>query len=103
MKSSTINQAGRTPQYEPGDIIRVQAHSNYCKVHFTNNTGAVVVSKVLHLVQAKLPADMFVRVHRSHLLNKQYIKQVFGSHSKTAELFNGEFIPVSRRKRGLFG
>lgn len=82
MKSSTINQAGRTPQYEPGDIIRVQAHSNYCKVPFTNNTGAVVVSKVLHLVQAKLPADMFVRVHCSHLVNRLLIKRISGRIQK---------------------
>ena len=99
MKSSAINQAGRTPQYEPGDIIRIQAHSNYCKIYFTNEIGAVVVSKVLHLVQANLPADMFVRVHRSHLVNRQYIKQVSGTHVKIAELTNGEYIPISRRKQ----
>lgn len=102
MKSSEINQAGRTPQYEPGDIIRVQAQSNYCKIYFTNETGSVVVSKVLHLVQAKLPADMFVRVHRSHLINRLFIKSVSGTHTKTVELTNGEFVSVSRRRHAVF-
>ena len=101
MKSSEINQAGKTPQYEPGNIIRIEAKSNYCKIHFTNGVATLVLSKVLHLVQANLPADMFVRVHRSHLINRQYIKQVSGTHVKIAELTNGEYIAFSRRKQAM--
>ncbi len=102
MKSAAINQAGRTTQYEPDDIIRIQAHSSYCKSHFSNEIGPLVVSKVLHLVQANLPADMFVRVHRSHFVNRLFIKSVSGTHTKTVELSNGEYIPVSRRKQAAF-
>lgn len=89
-------------QYSPEKIVRVQAQSNYCKIHFTNQTRTLVVSKVLHLVQKELPEDMFVRIHRSHLINKCYIKNVLDTHSKMVELTNGEFISVSRRKRTLF-
>ncbi len=88
--------------FEPANIIRVQAHSNYCKIHFTNLTGTLVISKVLHLVQANLPSDMFLRVHRSHLVNRLYIKRVSGTHTKTVELTNGEFVSVSRRRHAVF-
>ena len=87
--------------FEPSSILRVQAQSNYCKIYFIDRRNPMVVSKVLHLVQQKLPADMFIRVHQSHLLNRHCIKQVSGTNTKTAELINGEFIGFSRRKQAL--
>ena len=87
--------------FEPKNILRVQAQSNYSKIYFIDQGKTVVVPKVLHLLQKQLPPDMFIRVHQSHLLNKQCIKQVSGTHTKTAELINGEFILFSRRKQAL--
>ena len=103
MKLSEINHAGRTSQFEPTDIIRIQAQSNYCKIYFINQCKTLVVAKVLRLVQEKLPPDMFVRVHRSHLVNRMYIKALNGMQHKTLELINGETVAVSRRKRTAFG
>lgn len=93
---------GNKNQFEPANIIRVQAHSNYCKIHFTNQRGTIVVSEVLHRVQDKLPAQLFLRIHRSHLVNKLYIKQVLGTQTKKVELTNGEFVAVSRRRHAVF-
>lgn len=87
--------------FEPEKILRIQAQSNYCKIYFIDDRNPVVISKVLHLVQETLPADMFVRVHQSHVVNKQHILQVSGTHNKIAELTNGEFIPISRRKQAV--
>jgi len=87
---------------KPGNIIRIEAKSNYCKIYFTDQRAVLVVSKVLHLVQANLPADMFVRVHRSHLVNRLFIKSVSGTHTKTVELTNGELVAVSRRRHAVF-
>lgn len=93
------NRRSETTAFEPGNILRIEAQSNYCKIFSIDRAKTMVVSKVLHRLQEKLPADMFIRVHRSHLVNRQYIKQVSGNHTKTAELINGESIPVSRRKQ----
>ena len=86
---------------EPNNILRIEAQSNYCKIYFIDRCKTVVVAKVLHLVQQKLPADMFVRVHKSHLINKQHIRHVSGTNQKIAELTNGECIPISRRKQAV--
>lgn len=91
----------KTTSFEPEKILRIQAQSNYCKIYFIDRRNPMVVSKVLHLMQQKLPAYMFIRVHRSHLINRQYIKQVSGTHTKTAELTNGESIVFSRRKLAM--
>lgn len=61
----------------------------------------MLVSKVLNQIQQQLPPEMFIRVHRSHLVNKHYIKKVSGTHIKKAELINGESIVFSRRKLAM--
>ena len=86
---------------EPGSILRVKASSNYCIIYFTNQQKQLVVSKVLRWVQERLPAEMFLRVHRSHLVNRMHVQQVKGSLIKSIQLTNGDYVPVSRRKRGV--
>jgi DNA-binding LytR/AlgR family response regulator len=97
-----IPQAEGIYLLEPGSILRVEASNNYCKIHFINQQRRlVVVSKVLLWVQDRLPADMFIRVHRSHLVNRLHVQQVKGNGTKTVELTSGEFVPVSRRRQHM--
>jgi DNA-binding LytR/AlgR family response regulator len=86
---------------EPGNILRVEASSNYYKIHFDKKQKAMVLPITLMRVQEGLPADMFLRVHRSHLVNKLYVKQVSGGEAKIIELTNGDLIAVSRRKHSI--
>ena len=82
----------------PEQIIRVEGISNYSKIFFTN-MPPLVVAKVLHWFQDGLPAQMFTRVHRSHLVNRMYVKEMNGSKNKFLLLRNGETVAVSRRKQ----
>lgn len=81
-------------------IIRVQSLSNYSKVYSTQGRP-FVVSKVLHWFEEQLPPAMFARVHRSHLVNRQFIPQQ--DIDTSLLLCNGDVIPVSRRKKGAVG
>ena len=77
------------------DIIRIEAVSNYSRIYLSNG-NTIVVAKVLHLLQDLLPETMFVRVHRSHLINKLFVQSVKGSNRKRLLMNNGEYIGVSR-------
>ncbi len=83
------------------EIVRVEAVSNYSRIHFANGKK-ITVAKVLHWFEDTLPVEMFARVHRSHLVNKIFVEKVRGTHSRTLLLNNGESIIISRRKRMLF-
>ena len=80
------------------EIIRVEASSNYSRIHFSDGKK-ITVTKILHWFEETLPAEMFARVHRSHLINKSFVETIIGTHSKTLLLQNGETISISRRKR----
>lgn len=86
---------------DTSSIVRVEARSNYCRIYFMDERKALVVSKVLGWVAYRLPADMFVRVHRSHLVNRCFIQQVSGNAAKIIELTNGDCVPVSRRRQAV--
>jgi two-component system, LytTR family, response regulator len=85
-------------QMPPTNIIRVEALKNYCKIYFKNNQNTLVISITLMRVQERLPSEMFVRVHRKHLINKLHIKHLKKEPARVIEMNNGEYIPISRRK-----
>ena len=85
---------------QPENIIRIEASSNYSKIYFSN-AKPMLVAKVLHWFEDKLPQQMFARVHRSHLVNKMFMCQVNGAKNKMLLLNNGESIAVSRRRSGV--
>jgi two-component system LytT family response regulator len=77
-------------------IIRIQARSNYCRIYCTDERYPITVAKVLQWFQNILPQQDFIRTHRTHLVNKQFIKK----KSMTEVLLqNGEIISISKRRR----
>jgi two-component system, LytTR family, response regulator len=86
----------RKVQYE--EIIRIQGMSNYSKIYFIHG-APLVVAKVLHWFENSLPGEMFARIHKSHLINRKYVKEVSGIGYRDLLLHNGELIVMSRRKK----
>jgi two-component system, LytTR family, response regulator len=80
----------------PSHIVRVESSSNYSRVFFTNRPP-LLVCKILQWFEDMLPMDSFVRVHRSHLVNRAFIAD---RPSETYLLLQGgQVVPVSRRRR----
>ncbi len=85
------------------DIIRIQAISNYSKIYL-NSQRSITVSKVLHWFEDQVCLSSFIRSHRSHLINRQFVKQYHSINNAggVAYLCNGEKINISRRRKQLF-
>ena len=81
-----------------GNIVRVEGLSNYSKIYFSSG-HPMTVAKVLHWFEDKLPAELFARVHRSHLVNKMFVQEINGSNYRNLLLTNGENIAIGRRKK----
>jgi two-component system, LytTR family, response regulator len=79
-------------------IIRVEAISNYSKIYF-NDGKKMVVAKVLAWFEERLCANYFIRIHRSHIINKDAITLYSDSQVR---LSNNDSITVARRKKVLF-
>ncbi|NLL27503.1 MAG: response regulator [Bacteroidales bacterium] len=80
------------------DIIRCQSDDCYTNI-FLNDGKQVMVSKTLKEIEESLSANMFIRTHKSHLVNMDYIKTVIRQDGGYIIMKDGSEIPISRRKK----
>jgi two-component system, LytTR family, response regulator len=80
------------------NIIRIESSSNYSRIHFADKSYPLTVAKILQWFEETLPGDLFLRTHRTHLVNRQHIMSVTLS-SKLLHLSNGETISISKRRK----
>lgn len=80
----------------PEKILMLAGDGNYTKVVLLD--GSVLVStRTLSTYEETLKAAGFVRIHKSFIINKMYLKQVTKQH---VFLTNYQTpIPISRRRR----
>lgn len=78
------------------EIIRLEAKSNYTSVCTTQQE--YLVSYPLKDYEQQLPSEKFIKVHRSHIVNKQAISGMGSSLSRYILMSNGDKVPVSRSK-----
>jgi len=77
------------------EILYAEADRNYCKV-FTENES-YLLSVPLRNIEAQLPADQFIRVHRSFVVNLQKIDAISEYHEYLT--IQSKQIPIARRSR----
>jgi two-component system LytT family response regulator len=80
------------------NIIRCEADDYYTRI-FLVDKRMIMVSKTLKNTEELLSGKSFVRSHKSHLVNLQFVKKYVKSDGGYLELKDGTTIPVSRRKK----
>lgn len=81
------------------NIIRVEASSSYSKIYFIDERP-LLVAKVLKWFEDHLPNEIFCRIHRTHLVNRMYVTEIFDRSSFA--LSNGDIMQISRRKKMMY-
>lgn len=87
--------------FDIGDIVHIEAQSNYTVFSFTNRPR-LTVSKTLKEFEDLLPSEQFFRTHHSHIVNLHFIKRYIKGDGGQIELKNGELVDVSRKKKEEF-
>ncbi|RAR72557.1 LytTR family two component transcriptional regulator [Flavobacterium aciduliphilum] len=82
-------------------IIYSEAQSNYTKFYLTDGTS-VTTSKTLKHFEELLPVELFFRIHKSYLVNMNFVKRFSKTDEFLAELITGQKLPVSIRKKDEF-
>lgn len=80
----------------PHEIIRCEAHGNYTKFYVIDNKQ-YFISKTLGDYDELLSAYGFVRTHKSHLVNKNFVS--FIDHSGFLVLKDSHKVEISRRRK----
>jgi two-component system LytT family response regulator len=77
-------------------ISHIAAEDDYVMIHY--NEGKALKTKTMKYYEEHLPPSLFMRVHRSFLVNIEFINKLepYSKDNYVAVLKNGEKIPVSR-------
>lgn len=78
------------------DLIRIEADDDYIKI--MDGDSNFLKKQTMKSISDRLDPQKFVRVHRSHILNVNFIEKIeaFGKDSHIAILKNNERVPISR-------
>jgi len=80
------------------DIVRCESDSSYTKF-FLKDNRKIMVSKVLKEYVELLKDSGFLRVHKSHLVNLNYIDKFNKADGGFLIMKDSSSVPVSQRKR----
>lgn len=80
------------------DIIRCESSGNYTTFYFTDGQQ-LLVTKTLKEFEKMLDAQGFIRVHQSHLVNVNQIKEYIKTEGGYLVMKNGDNVSVSVRKK----
>lgn len=75
------------------DVIRLKGNGNFTNV-YTSEQKSYMVCRFLKHFEALLPVN-FIRVHKSHIVNKNYIKSYQKGNGGTLLLVDGAEVEVS--------
>lgn len=83
------------------EIIRVEASGSYSKIQMDSGKS-ILVSKLIKEIETQLPLQQFCRVHKSHLINLNFVKSYVREDGGYILLSNTDRIPVARRRKDDF-
>lgn len=81
------------------DILHVEAIRIYSIFHLKNSTQQFVSCSNLGKVYRELNPEMFLRVHKSHIVNAKEIKSFQFTRNGKVTLSDNTIISVSQRKK----
>jgi two-component system, LytTR family, response regulator len=82
-------------------IIYCAADENYTKI-YTVCSDCILVSRTLKVVEEMLPADHFFRIHKSYLVNMNFVKSYNRTDGHKILLENGVELEIATRRNEEF-
>lgn len=83
------------------NIIYLEASDNYSNIYLSTNQK-YLVSRTLKDFEELLPADIFIRIHHSTIVNKFYVDKYIRGEGGQVVMRNGNVLDVSKRKKSDF-
>jgi two-component system, LytTR family, response regulator len=83
------------------EIIRFEAKGGYTYVHATDNQK-YISSRIIKEYEEILPAEIFYRIHNSHIINLNFVKKYHKGRGGLIEMSDNALIEVATRRKEEF-
>ena len=87
----------RTIFISADDVICLQGEGNYTFLH-TRDRNRYLVSKTLKEFERTLDGSIFLRIHKSYIVNLAYVQRDLFSKERQVRLADGREVAISRRR-----
>ena len=86
---------------EVENIMYLEASGNCTVLYFKDGTR-YLDTRTLKIYEGILNPEMFYRIHKSHIINLEYLKEYINEDGHFAVLKNGKLLPVARNRVSSF-
>ncbi|UKN00166.1 LytTR family DNA-binding domain-containing protein [Paracrocinitomix mangrovi] len=83
------------------DIMYLEASGNCTVLYFADGTR-YLDTRTLKIYEGILNPEIFYRIHKSHIINLDYLKEYLNEDGHFAVLKNGKLLPVARNRVSTF-
>ncbi len=97
-KTIILKSARRVRQISIEDIVHITCDSYLLSIYLAEQKEPEIVSKSLKEIERELANFHFLRISRNRLINLKYFKSYHINGARRITMFNGDTLPVSRRK-----
>ncbi|UFH57050.1 LytTR family DNA-binding domain-containing protein [Spirosoma sp. KNUC1025] len=95
-----LRESGRQV-FSVDDLVYLQALANYSWLNWVDGRR-MLMPRTLKYYAPKLPAELFIRLHRNCVVNRQFVERLERTETGgLVHLSTGEVLPVSRRRWSL--
>ena len=84
-----------------GEIIRCESDNNYTRFCLRDGRKLIATSP-LKYYERLLPEHLFFRIHKSHMIQRKYVRRVDKGEGGLVEVEGGDKLPISRRRKPAF-
>lgn len=95
---ASLSSSPRLQQIELDRILYIEGLKDYVKIHVEDEAHPVLSLLSLKSLEEQLPAERFVRVHRSYIVQPAKIRTI----ERNRIVFGKEYIPISDNFRQAF-
>ncbi|MFI5135498.1 MAG: LytR/AlgR family response regulator transcription factor [Chitinophagales bacterium] len=82
----------------PMQIVRCEAQQSYT-LFILADKSRILISKNIGEMETLLPANIFMRVHKSHIINVRFIRKYMRSDGGQLLMSDGELVDISRFRK----
>jgi len=86
-----------TSLIECAEIIRLEGMNNYTIIHL-NGKKSLTVARTLKEFETSLPENIFFRIHKSEIINLNYVAEFTNHDGGNVTMKNGTKLAISRRR-----
>ncbi|MBK6627079.1 MAG: response regulator transcription factor [Flavobacteriales bacterium] len=96
-----IDHAKGFKLFDPRTISHLEAEGNCTQLHFSDGTR-YLDTRTLRVYEQLLDPAQFLRVHRSHIVNLEHLREYLRDDGHWAVLRDGRRVPIARERVAEF-